>query len=1278
MRFIADGPSIPDELLLARDQGRVIFFCGAGVSRARASLPDFLGLARSVIAKLGVDNDSPACRLISEASEIDRRVGISGVISADRVFGLLERDFAPRDIQEAVASALKPPSHCDLTAHNILLDLATTREGLVQLVTTNFDRLFDDCGRGLQTWQPPKLPDPLRPNDINGIVYLHGRAMPDYSGAEGDGFVLSSSEFGRAYLADGWATSFIRQILSKYVVVFIGYTADDPPVQYLLEALRKASGTVTNAYAFQSGDHDDAIGRWRHKGVAAIPYVVRNGHAALWDSLEAWSQRARDSDAWYANVIAFAKKGPIALLAHERGQVAHVVSTYDGAKKFCADDDPPPAEWLCVFDKYRRFQKPGRPYLSDRQGPYVDPFELFGLDFDISPSRLDPEDVYAKREPPIDAWDAFEFNRLDRLAVRDENQSALRGYWASHSPRLIPRVSQLGSWLAKVCEQPAAVWWAAHQLTLHQNVREQISWELDRSGKTIHSRIRQAWRSLFETWDNGGDEPHRDWYALQTVIKVEGWHPALIRRLKEILRPRLSAERNLWGGPTPPLLDAEVDSPLLSVDVKYAEVREKLVVPDEWCAHLIEALRENLQLALTLENEIGGYGLHNISPLIRDATKTDESFHRTHGLSAEVIRFAELFSQLLLTDRLAAKREFSSWRLDDDTIFARLRIWASKNPGITSQAEFGSFIDSLSDAAFWDNHHQRDLLLVIRERWLKLGANSRRRIESRLLKGPKKWKREKKIDFERRRDWSILSRVHWLANSGCKLNTSSIKRIATLQTSLPDWKDEYAEKAVDSLESRGGWVKTNTSHDKLLELPLSLILQRAKELSGRSTDFLVENDPFAGLVAQRPARAFASLIAAAKQNELPEWAWRSFLNSESRKKDNARNTRAIGERLLRFKNDDFATIVRPASDWLYHASVGMEPKCIAIFDRLVRKFIDVLQEFPNYAGSGIVRGSREPDWTMEAINSPAGKVAEALFHDSRWKIAKQGEGFPESWLNQINALLSLSDGLRQQVLVILFHNLNWFYWIESGWTEKNLLPLFHSSENEDDRDAAWSGFLWGARTPNRELYARLKDDMLAFAVDPLPSRRSFSEIIAGMILAGWGTFDEADERCVSDDEMRTLLLKVDDDFRSRILWQAQNWSGEQSADTGERWSKQLPELLRIWPRQITTKSPNTSARLCELAFSSGEQFPTIVSLALPLITKIERDHLMLPELHRSGKSIIDKYPDDALALLYAALPDNAMTWPYGIEGVLQRIREANGTLNLDERLIDLQRRWDAR
>ncbi len=1278
MRFLAHGPSIPDELLLARDQGRVIFFCGAGVSRARANLPDFIGLARKVVSKLGVGQGSPAYKLILEAQEIDRRVGISGIIAADRVFGVLERDFASRDIEEAVAFALKPHPACDLSAHRILLDLATTSEGAVQLVTTNFDRLFDDCGRELQVWQPPKLPDPLRPGDINGIVYLHGRATPDYTGAEGDGFVLSSSAFGRAYLSDGWATKFIQEILGKYVVVFVGYTADDPPVQYLLEALRRSPEKLETAYAFQSGDHSDAAARWRHKGVEAIPYNSDNEHAALWQSLEAWAVRARDPDAWYKKVIDASKKGPAASLPHERGQVAHAISTYEGVKKFCGGEVLPPAEWLCVFDKYRRFAKPGNSSSFGSKGPYVDPFDLYGLDSDTPPTKPDPEDHYAKRETPSDAWDAFELNRLDRSLIRNENLAALRGHWSNYSPHLVPRIGQLGVWLAKVCDQPAAIWWASHQSSLHQSIQEYILWELERSNRPTHKDVRNAWRSLFEAW-NYVEDFHRDWYTLKAVIKVDGWSSAVIRRLGEVLRPRLAAEPNFWGGPPPPALELDrVDGArLLRMDVKYPEMHEAVSVPDEWCAVVVRVLRQNLELAHALEHEIGGYGLGSISPIVQDSIEGAD-YQRKHGISAAVIQFSELFAQLIKTNRAAAKHEFSSWPTDDDTIFARLRIWASGERSIVSDNDFGQFMASLSDGAFWNDYHQRDLLLVLAKRWKKLSLKSRKLIEEKLMRGPKRWPREKVAAYYRRRAWSILNRIKWLQNSGCNLSASSRGQAKLFRASVPDWKENYGAKAADSLEGRVGTVRTNTNHEELVVAPISLVLLQAKERSGRSDDFLVENDPFSGLAAQRPARAFAALIYAAKRGDFEEWAWRRFLNSDGRNNDKARLGWLIAERLARCSNEQLAMILRPASDWLRDASAKLSMECLPVFDRILTKLVDILRESPNEGRSGIVRGSEEPDWTMEAINSPTGKIAQALFNDLRKDNLDRNQGFPAEWLAHVESLLSFPGDLRRHALVILFHNLNWLFAIDPKWTEKHLLPALQGDET-NDRDAAWSGFLWGARTPNRELYMQLKNDMLEYATNPLPSRRSYGEIIAGMILAGWGTINDATgERCISNDEMRSVLLTVDDEFRSRLLWQAQRWSGEKNENSHERWKGQLPKLLQIWPRQISARSPSTSARLCELAFSSGDQFPTIAALVLPLLGKIERDHLMLPELRRSEDNIVDRYPEQALALLHTVLPENAIAWPYGIQEILQRIGDSNSALISDDRLISLKRRWDAR
>jgi SIR2-like domain len=1279
MRFLPHGPSIPDDLLLARDQGRVIFFCGAGVSRARANLPDFFGLARSVISTLGVEADSPAVKLIREAQEIESRVGVAGVISADRIFGLLERDFRKEDIEHAVAASLKPSKNSDLTAHRILLDLATTSSGAVQLVTTNFDRLFEDCGRKINFWQPPRLPDPMRPDEINGIIYLHGRANPDYTSSEGDGFILSSSEFGRAYLSDGWATNFIREIIRKYVVVFVGYSADDPPVQYLLEALRKTTGKLEATYAFQFGDQDEAAARWRHKGVQSIHYSASEGHAALWTTLEAWADRARNPDEWHTKIIEAARRGPSALQAHERGQIAHVVSTNEGAKKFFSGENPLSADWLCVFDRQRRFAKPGGPFSFRRKGPYVDPFDLYGLDSDVPPTKIDEEDHYTKREVPTNAWDAFEINHFDRPLVRDEHLASLRGQWAAHSPRLVPRIGQLGVWLAEVCDQPAAIWWAAHQSSIHKSILNVIIWRLKRSEIRLQPQIRKAWSFLIDSWTKPENDFYDDWYALKDQIENSGWSEASVRSLGQLLRPRLLVEHDTWGGPTPPPIDEKIEdiTQLMRLDVRYPDMPEKLDVPDPWVGQVVRVLRQNLEVAVSLENEIGKSGLSDISPIHVD-DEIDNGVRRTFGISAHVIQYCDFFSQLAALDKQAARREFDAWPTDEDSVFARLRIWASGKSAIVPDKEFVSVIESLSDSAFWNVRHQRDLLLVIKARWRKIDVSSRRAIEQRLLVGPKRWRGEKAASFQRRKDWMRLDRFHWLIDSGCAFSRNLRSQLALIHASVPDWSVKSGEGAADSLEGRSGWVQTNLDHTALSDTPLPLVLSRAQELSGRSDNFLVENDPFAGLVAKSPVRALRALTYAAKRSSFPEWAWRRFLSPSSRKSDSDRFSKLLGERISGYPEENVALFLRSATDWFCCVSENLTDKCFTTFDKCVVKLISILESQPDLGISGLVRNPIGRDWATEAINSPSGKIAEALLNDLNKRNLTRETGLPDSWMAHAERILRLRGDLRRYSLVIFSRNINWLYYVDPSWSKDNLLNALRGDDN-DDRDAAWSGFLWGAVLPSKELFIQTKSEMLAFALDPITSRRSFVDVIAGFVLAGWGSTDEdSGDRYITDEEMRNLLLRSDDEFRIRTLWHLQRWSGEDKDETQKKWSYELQKLLTIWPRQISVKSDAVSARLCELAFESNDHFPVVAPLVIPLISKMERGHLMLPELRRPGSSILERFPKLVLDLLYAVLSENAIAWPFGMEEILQRIGKCDSALNVDEKLIELRHRWDSR
>ena len=52
MRFIKDGPDVPERLVQAQEDGKVVFFCGAGISYL-AGLPLFDGLVKKIYDELG-------------------------------------------------------------------------------------------------------------------------------------------------------------------------------------------------------------------------------------------------------------------------------------------------------------------------------------------------------------------------------------------------------------------------------------------------------------------------------------------------------------------------------------------------------------------------------------------------------------------------------------------------------------------------------------------------------------------------------------------------------------------------------------------------------------------------------------------------------------------------------------------------------------------------------------------------------------------------------------------------------------------------------------------------------------------------------------------------------------------------------------------------------------------------------------------------------------------------------------------------------------------------
>jgi hypothetical protein len=448
---------------------------------------------------LGVQPESQPGRLI-ETERQNRLAGERAVlhdsVSFDRIFTLLVRAFGIGQVEAEVIAVLSSERRPRLGYHRALLDLARGPDGRQRLITTNFDRLFQKAQPQLRSYVPPHFPDLSRRDGFDGVVHLHGMlpAATDRSSSESRGLVLSSGDFGRAYLADAWATRFICELLDRHIVVLLGYSADDPPVRYLLEGLN-LSGRIgeRRLYAFAAGDAAVVEGEWRERGVTAISYDPADHHRHLWETIDGWAERARDPVAWRHRVVSLARTPPERLKPFERGQVAALCSSSEGALAFASAAPPPPAEWLCVFDAMCRYWKPGRSIGYDETlTPEIDPLQTYGLDDDP------PRAQEGARNPAPLGIDLLAALKSDDAVARESGVIS----WHGSTTPLNSRLFQMARWIQSVMSSATVVWWAASRGPLHDHLHKQLSWTLDRDDAIFDPVVRQAWRLVLGSVPN--------------------------------------------------------------------------------------------------------------------------------------------------------------------------------------------------------------------------------------------------------------------------------------------------------------------------------------------------------------------------------------------------------------------------------------------------------------------------------------------------------------------------------------------------------------------------------------------------------------------------------------------------------------------------------------------------------------------------------------------------------------------------------------------------------
>jgi hypothetical protein len=460
-------------------------------------------------------------------------------------------------------------------------------------------------------------------------------------------------------------------------------------------------------------------------------------------------------------------------------------------------------------------------------------------------------------------------------------------------------------------------------------------------------------------------------------------------------------------------------------------------------------------------------------------------------------------------------------------------------------------------------------------------------------------------------------------------------------------------------------IETDPNPSRLEKVPISEILAKAQ--SAENDDFwdFVERRPFSGLADDEPARAFAALRHAAKSGEVPGWAWSTFLQAQTRKQDRKRLSEAVATQLCRLTAQELLPVAYPVAEWM----VGLAPR---LYDDLAGILAPLWDHMIEALPLGGEDRATEVDssWANDALNAPVGKLVDVLMKDPAIQNLAIGTGLPPSWSTRADQLIALPGDMRRHALVMIAFHTNWLHAVDPQWVERQLLSA--ADLDDPDGDAFWDGLLWRAHAPSRVLFERIKPALMRRALER-SRRRSEATIMGGFLLIGWGGDSNvlAPEQLITSEEFREILVDADDDLRSQILWQLQQWS--KRAD-GRWWARVLPFFRDVWPRHRALRTPELSSRLADFAFESGELFPEIVAAIAPRLVPVRGGFSRITVADGAAENHPDqRYPAAMLDLLWAILAEDASQWPYKIEEVLDMLEAAPET-RADPRLSELRRR----
>lgn len=819
MRLSDNTSDIPDRLISLQERGEVVFLCGAGISQ-RYNLPSFRKLTEDIYADIGESWVGYPAE--EDAMGIGKDGTLKGPAALDRALFALSKRLrgneaatrirAERMLTAAIETSLQPPAG-PFSAHKDVWTLSRDAEMRQRIVTTNFDTLFERTGPSEAASRAcADLPPPLG-TDFTGVLHLHGRIADEKLGLSRTSLVLTSAEFGEAYLRSGWAARYIYDLARATNIVILGYGADDPPMRYILEVLtadRERYPDIREIFAFVPSAPDELsrereMAIWEAKGATAITYDSGgpSDHDMLYQTISSWAEFAVDPTGWRrAHASRILGQNPDEVSENDWERLRWLLSNGD-AGELLGEINPSP-HWVSPLVKADVF-RPNTisPYrwilarLNDREmaGEVAESVQL-------PPETLDAIGRYLGR----------------RNRNSDEFDPVLLQAW-----RLLIQVA------TERYPSDYGVGFAWFQ------AKEAIS-EGDFSLKTkrdvllcLRPRINVG-RVI--RWLGLEEDPAAETLALRHVLRIE-WGPGSHDELGVL------AEK--W--------------------------------PDETRPNLLRALLRELEDAL--EEAADTDTLYIASSDVSSVSLHSQDVH-SDGFYSIVRVVVDLWEAECAVRPVRAKALAVEWLASPYLLLRRMGLHALRQPFFNT-SEVADHLMGMTDEDFWLSDARRETMQIFVQRWPTVVDADRARVEERICAGLPRDLLRADGDPDQIavvRDNAVFIRLARIEGTGFSLSPLAVDALARLRDKHPSWVSSGEQDDFRIWSSGIRTIDRMSDVSLLADTPTEKILDRVEEVVGGNS--FAHGDLWRLYCDAEPQSALAALISDDPTGTKRAGAWQSF------------------------------------------------------------------------------------------------------------------------------------------------------------------------------------------------------------------------------------------------------------------------------------------------------------------------------------------------------------------------------------------------------------------